>query len=316
MTDSTTKPEADEAEGVSEFEAAFAEIAEAKNPAANAAGGDDESDGSAKNEQSAPSGRDDADDIPADGSGAPDPSAQQATDKEPADPVAALEAARAEVERLKHRLSSDDGRVAALNRELQQLRQQAVGQGEGKADPPKGAKDLLEGDDLKAWREEYPEVAEPVLRLIQAQQETIDRLSGTMGKIDEDKAETFYEKQFTVYAEQHPDWADYVGPQSRHGTKFAGWLEAQPRYVREAVERNSDNIVDANEAADVLSKFKREAGISGGQASPKPDVRRQKQLDAAADVRTKTPPVAAGVPDDFEAAFESYARKAEARARR
>lgn len=318
MTDPNGKPDASqEDEGTSEFDATFDEIAEAQ-AAADAADGDKaEPEGSA-DEPPASSGRDDAGDgNQADGSGAPDPSAKQASDKEPVDPQAAFAALQRENEALKHRLASDDGRVAALNRELNLLRKQQNGGNGENPEALKSLKDLIETDDLKQWREEFPEVAEPVLRLLQTQQSMLDNLMGKVGKIDEAAAEGELDQQFAIYERAHPDWRDYTSPTSKYGTAFSGWLANQPRYVIEAVERNANAIVDANEAADVLARFKREAGLSDPPAAdPKPDARRQRQLAAATDVRTKTPPTSSDVPDDFDTAFEAAARKLEKQARR
>jgi hypothetical protein len=308
------KPSGDDS---SAFEASFAEFAsDAKAPAADAAdaGQTDPNAGTKVETPPAPAQPGAGTEIAADDAKAPSTEAAPTDIWATADPTyrAAYEAAQRDAE---HKLSSEKGRVAALQRQLHGLRQQGGG-AQQQEQTPSGLKDLLETDDIKRFREEYGEVAAPVLKILEAQQAALDRITGSVKQVDQDRNDAFLNSQLDAYAAEHPDWASFAVDD-----RFRPWLQRQPRHIQEAATRNAQEIVDAAEASDVLSRFKLAHGISGQQQPqqqeplppPTADARRQKQLEASADVRTKGPEAAAGVPDEFGSAFVAYSQQAERR---
>jgi len=315
------KPQAD---APSEFDTAFAEFSSAPATPPADAGDEAASDQDKQPEpdpQPAPPGGDGAGTEIAADDAPPAPSAEQAPTDIWADAPEALKAAfEAEAARAKaaeHRLASDNGRVAALTRQLDELRRQPAAGGQQQTETPPGLEDLLASDEVKAFETEYPDVAKPILNLLKAQQTQLDQLQGTAATVEQDRQKVFLNEQLGLYEQDHPDWRQYSSDE-----RWSAWLPTQPRHIREAFNRNVQHIVDAAEASDVLTRFKQHIGAATpAPTSPPPppatptptDAKRQKQLDASADVRTRQPSTASGPPDEFGAAFAHFARKANAR---
>lgn len=200
-----------------------------------------------------------------------------------------------------------------------------------------------EDAEVKAFREEYPEVAGPVLKLITGMQTKLNAANGKLAAIEgrETARDTTAQvsEQVTQLEDSHPDWRELTGepngklaePQRANAAKqFIDWLDTQPTYVRDAAKRNGEKIVDAEAASDMIDRYKAHLGVSGTRAAaPKPapapagggappsaparpaaaplDPRRQNQLRASSTVPARGPGAATGVPDDFEAAFNHFA---------
>ncbi len=179
----------------------------------------------------------------------------------------------------------------------------------------------LETDDWKAFAEEYPEVAGPLGGVIGNLQSVIDKQGKELSAIGNDRRQEALDEQATLLTQKHGDWMQVVTEDPAH---FAGWLDSQPRHVREAFARNKEQIVDAEEAADVVGRFKAfrqaygqqqsgngdgqasatersdgsDAGGNGNdQASPPLSGKRKRQLDSATTTRTNGPSGASGVPE-------------------
>ena len=309
----------------SEFENSFAEFSSDAAPPPAPAGDvepEDQTPAPESEPQPAPAEQPEAGTEIAADDAAPAPSADAApTDiwaTAPPELKAAYDAVMDRAAKAEHRFTSENGRVVALSRQLDELRRQPAVKEQQPEAPPK-LKDLLESDEIKAFQTEYAEVASPILNLLRAQQVTIDRLEGTAQHVEQTREAELLQTQARAYIEAHPDYADFANHEG-----FAPWLETQPRYVQEAARRNAVTIVDAAEASDLLTRFKQHIGV-GSQAQPAPDpqpepapaptppptdARRQRQLDAGTDVRTKGPTAAAGIPDSFDAAFAAFATKA------
>lgn len=238
---------------------------------------------------------------------------------------AAYEEAQAKLKALKHAERSNRGRISALQRQIQDFNrssqgsQQDAGQasrGQQQGDDDRaegsepGADNFLSSDDWQSFKQEYPEVAGPMEKVLQQQQQTVTRLQKELSAIGDDRRQDALTEQTTLLAEEHPDWDQVVAEDS-----FPEWLEQQPRHIQEAALRNSEEIVDAAEAADVVGRFKqhRENG-AGGQAtpsqetppagraggSPNQQARRQRQLESASTARARGPGAASGVSEDAD----------------
>lgn len=222
------------------------------------------------------------------------------------------------------RYRSSQGRVSALDRELARLResqpgQQQQGQNQSEeasqeADPDKGKPSEKESR-LAALREEYPDVAEPILDEIAELRTELAKVSKTTGAFEQQQNQAELTRQETFLTEQHPDWQEAAKDE-----RFAGWLDEQPTSLKQAFERNFHGIVDGADAALVIGKFKADVGFgassSGKQTdtpSPQSDPqaqRRNKQLQGGRDGGGgKTGPVTSGVPDEFESASNYWADK-------
>ena len=142
-------------------------------------------------------------------------------------------------------------------------------------------------------------------------------MDGTVQSVEDQRARDFVRGQVDLYAKDHPDWQSYG-----HDDRFDPWLATQPNHIREAAARNSQYIVDAGEASDVLARFKADHGIGvtappapaadppPGGKGPQRDERRDRQRDGgrASEVRGG-PATTSTDPEDPEALWDSIATK-------
>jgi hypothetical protein len=296
----------DTVEGASQdtdFDAAFAEASEAKLPAGQPAEGDDA--GEDGEPAAAPAAA-----APDNGGADPAPAAAASSDNDPwakADPAlkALFDSERQARERAEQSDRSQRGRIAALQRKIEAPAPAAPAP--QKKDGDQGGDD--EGkpaDPLAQLREDYPDVAGPLLDQIAALRSEIDGFKPSLTKADDDRVAAEYAVQFEALEKQHPDFATLAADKD-----FLGWVGAQPKKIQEAA--NSD---DAREVSSALTLFKleREAATKAADppaAVPKPDARRQSQLDGGRAATSRPAPVAQGDPDDFEGAFAAASAKKE-----
>lgn len=254
------------------------------------------------------------------------------TNVAPAARPAEDEAARARIAELKHQRRSDQGRLLALQRRLQEYPSKAATAPPGAAHETQGrqtsgtddarapAQDGTAPDPLAALSEAFPEVGRPVAKLVDDLRQQNAMLVNRLSEQDMREVEVLLDRNETALAETHPDWQQAVTHPA-----FTQWLGAQPAYVQQAAQRNGERIVDPAEAGDIIGRFKAAfAASQPTQATQTPTptgahqtaatgvpatlaARRQRQLDAGASVRSRAPGPAAGPPDDYDAAFAYYA---------
>lgn len=247
---------------------------------------------------------------------------------------AAYKAAQDQLRQLDHADRSNRGRIAALQRQIKQLsnqmtddhaeKRQSSGSGKQKGGQSNKTPDTFETEDWQKLKEEYPEVLGPVEQALRSRDEQLQQLNERVQTFDQkfqglDQAhqDAYMAGQEQVLAEQHPDWEQITASRD-----FMQWYERAPEPVRAAIEQNAEGIVNAQNAAFALDLFKRETGQPAGQSSQnnqqpsgqsggqdRTRSRRQRQLQAAPSVSGKGPGAASNTPDDFENAFEHYARK-------
>lgn len=227
---------------------------------------------------------------------------------------AAHEAALKDFENRDRRLR---GQVSALQRQINTLMSSPAPQ---QAAPKDGAAEggeqgegqsgdgFLASDEWRAFYEEYPDVAGPLAKVVGSLQSQLQHQSKVLAAIGVDYEMQAMEEQRRLLAEVHPDYEQVVSDQAH----FVQWLETQPRHIREAAIRNANGIVDANEAADVVGRYKAfRTGQSGHQtqgggnaqqpANPTDNrrtSRRQLQLQSATAARSRGPAAASGIPED------------------
>lgn len=221
------------------------------------------------------------------------------------------------------RLRSANGRVSAFQRQLAQYQQQTQQQPARQQEPEQretqqpssGSTGInLQDPKLQALREEYPEVAGPLLDVIADLSQQLTGVRQVAGTFEQQQAEQFLAAQEQSLAQAHPDWQ-----QAATDDRFAGWLQTQPLAIQEAFKRNHDAIVNADDASLVIGMFKQAVGFSSQpqqqqQPTPAPtnDPRRQRQLASARDVGRTPPPVATGIADnDFDAHLDAAIAKLE-----
>lgn len=219
------------------------------------------------------------------------------------------------------------GSISGMQRQINEL----SGQLADKAKPGEDTDGQAETDDeWDAFAKEYPEVAGPVEKRLNAKDEKIDTLSRSLAAVSDTHKANLYERNEERLATQHSDWEVVMGVQgsqkdpaavTQAADKFADWLGQQPAYLQQAAIRNSDFIVDPEEAAHVIGIYKLANGIgqkepaSGDGKEPAPDTpqpkalseKRKRQIESSATPRTRGPgPVTTGIPDDPKGAWDAF----------
>jgi len=235
---------------------------------------------------------------------------------------AAFDAAQAQIKKLEQSDRSQRGRLAAAQRQINGLMKQdkpaaapdankaAASDNAGEAVEKSDSKGVVGSDDWKAFAKEYPEVAKPMETLVSSLTAQIESQNRQLDVIGIDRAQNLADEQEKLLAEEHDDWEKVID-----APELMPWLREQPRHIQEAAIRNGEEIVDAAEAADVLSRFKAfrsaqentDTGNSntetaladtgkdnGTQLSDK----RQRQLESASTTRRGGPSAATGIPED------------------
>lgn len=199
---------------------------------------------------------------------------------------AAYEAAQAQVRKLEQAERSNRGRLSAFQRQINELTRPAAAKPAAKVEGQSQAEDdgILSGPEWKEFREDYPAVAGPMAKLIGSLQEKITRQEKELSAIGIERRQSALAEQEKLLVETHPDWTQVTADQS-----FVEWLNGQPRHIREAAVRNANEIVDAEEAADVVGRFKsfREQQ-SGGNVQPQPQQTQRQNSNGNANNRTLT----------------------------
>lgn len=222
------------------------------------------------------------------------------------------------------KLRTEKTRRAGVDRKVEELQRQITQNGQGgqsdteqqpggsdQGEKPQGT---LTKEQIDQLREDYPDLAGPLLDAMQAQSDQIARLSKGVGQYEEAQTAEFLGQQAKILTDEHPDYLDVAGDE-----RFEGWLDGQPQSVKQAFERNREYIVDGRDAALVIGRFKSDLGI-GAKADPQPqgqgtsqqqpteqDSKRQRQLAGNRDAGRSGPAATTGIPkDDFDAAAEYY----------
>lgn len=253
-----------------------------------------------------------------------------------ADPAlkAAFEAERAAREKAEQSARSNAGRITAYQRQISELQnsgQQAAArskqqQGEAATDQKAAAQDaaavkeLKQDDQWRQFKEDYPDVAGPVESIISQMGQQVATQEAELAALNQERRNRHYDEQQSALTETHPDWQQVI---TSH--EFIDWFNAAPPSIREMVERNANNIADAQTAGAALTLFKAQTGAFAA-ADPEPEQpapntgsqkqisgRRKRQLEAGTtgSARRSGGTNAGGPPDDFEAAFAYHARQAE-----
>ena len=213
----------------------------------------------------------------------------------------AFEAERSKAVRTEQQLRTQDGRLSSAMRQLNQLKQQLAPKRDAEGAANEGEEAKTKEERRKQLREEYPDVAAPILDDLAELQETVKALTTQTHASLENEAQTLAAQEEQRLLDNHPDWGEY-GASGKSNKEFVDWVMKQPRYVVDAVERNGAQIVDSVEVSDILDRFKRETGRATDQAQRDAmQRRRENQLDAGRQPVSRQPAVASGSEDDFTA---------------
>lgn len=232
-------------------------------------------------------------------------------------PAEAREAYKAEQERadkLEHVNKSETGRVSGLRRTITDLQSQLATATKADAKDDANGQDGIKDEETEKFRSEYPEIAGPVEKMMTAVRKENDELRTQVASHDTDRHNAALEREAEALTQSHEDWETVVVSDD-----FGNWLTHQPQYVQEAAMRNGNDIVNSEEAGDIITRFK--AATASQQPEPSDSAsaekvkrniagKRKRQLESAASVPSKGLGAGSGPPDDYEAAFNHFASKA------
>ncbi len=312
---STNPQEIDDNNDTTDFDAEFQRLADARDgvspreeaPAEKPA----TPEGNAPDDEPAPAAPASSDDDGTSGTstegGDPPPKAEASDDPwkdVPADIRTRIAAIEKERDEARHKAASDAQRVAALSRKIQTMTTSAPAPVKKEAEPSEAQKAL--DAKVKQLREDYPEVAEPMLELLAAERDKLATVTQKLETVEGDRQQAFIQQQEALLTEAHPDWRQTVAT-----TEFQAWMEAQPVGIQKLAES-----YDARETSTVISLFKTENGVAAKAEAPAPtpeqtatEARRREQLSGGVAIKSRPAPVTSGPPEDFEGAVAYYQAK-------
>lgn len=234
---------------------------------------------------------------------------------------------RDEYERIQHQartlelqVNRERGRTSALTKKLNEI-----------APPPAPKKEpAARQADIERLKEEYPEVATPLLQELDDLRQTL----GSLTQAEQERRAQLVEVQANDLRKVHPDYGDVIG---KHADTFDAWVKdpRHPRWVLEAFERNREDIVNAREVIPIVTEFKKflrlpvpgakqppaspAAAQTPGTPQPALSDRRQRQLEGSitpTSVRTQ-PGGSSAIPEegDQQAIWDAIEREEQKRAR-
>jgi hypothetical protein len=299
--------EVDETKEEAEAERLFAEAAEARE------GTQDDGSDDAGDDATAALKTDDADDQGEQPGPAKEPGTKEGAavetpasgsgefDWATADP-AARAAHEAAQQQLDHKLKSANGRVSVLDRKLNELRQ---GGGSGEQEQPrKPLKELLAKETVDELVSEYPDL-KPILDTLAEVASRVDGVASEVGEVKNAAVALATTPHEIALKQEVPNWAELA-----RDDRFLGWVDDQPKKVRDAVSANWDGITNATEAAEVFKSFeqfiapKQQEDAGGGEPS-----KRDRQQSGARAATVTAPTSAGGDSDDPEVIFAQAAAK-------
>lgn len=117
-------------------------------------------------------------------------------------------------------------------------------------------------EELEQWSKEFPDVAKIVETIaMKKAKEISSSLEERMAKLDEMQADTLRQKAEAELMRLHPDF-----DQIRETTEFHDWVEAQPKWVQQALYENESDAVSAARAIDL---YKADMGLTTKKAAKK-----------------------------------------------
>lgn len=283
---------------VAEFSGAWDELeAEESGQPAEAAGRQDE-----------PADKDDQEGDEA-GQGAtdatPDADADTASRVETSDdiwanaPAPLREAYQAEHEARKkaeNLVRSNGARAAQALNELNALRSQLDSKRDEGGATEEGAEAADPEERMRQLREEYPDVAGPILDHMAKLEKQVGELTASATAQRETQTEQLFEEQGTALREAHSDFDDVV-----KAPEYAEWLSQQVPAIQRVIQENAERIVNAAECAWVVDLFKRDTGFGvKPSAAEQLAGKRERQLQAGTGVRGSQPQVRGDDSDDYE----------------
>jgi len=233
----------------------------------------------------------DDEEMPAQGAGDETPDIWAAA---PENLRAEYEALQAEKAKLEQQARSANGRLAARTRKINELKAQAA---------KSASQAAIDTSQLRSLETDYPEIAQPLnstVNAINSRLESIEADKESRRKAAETELQTLIQEESSRLEEAIPDWLDFL---KANGSAYRQWIEDQPKHIRDANERNANEITDADAAIEVITAFKQflepPAQPQTQNPTPNPNDRRKRQL-AGSSSPSSSPrgAVVSGIPED------------------
>lgn len=230
------------------------------------------------------------------------------------------EALEAQNLRLQKSYQSEQGRTKALQRKTDILQRQILAAEKRSQRPDRDGITLKERHDkLAASREEYGDVINPVLDEvadIRADLKRRDDSDKQALQQQRDELRSIVVAEEAVFEKEHPDGFDTI---VNNREVFDGWVDDQPRALRDIYAANRNFIVNGNDASVLVGMFKQALlDAEGTQAPANPETeklqhRRQRQLAGAQSIRTPSRQQASSRPaadsEDAQAHWDYFERQ-------
>lgn len=265
-------------------------------------------DGSDEDQRGDEAGQGSDEDTSPDASAAEQASGEQDSDDlwANADPrqKAAFEAAEAARVQAEQQARSHGGRAGQLAKELKELKAALAEQRNAGNATEKGEESSDEEERFQQLREEYPELAAPIIDRMVKMETQLRELSGDKAaKAEADSnadLDALLAEQPKLLTDAHPDWSQTV-----LSPEFVAWRDdpnTPPVVKRIILEDNAQQIVNAADCAFVLDLFK----LVKGEADPTKELDRQRerQLQAGSMPTTRTPTVKRERAESYEAVWD------------
>lgn len=179
-------------------------------------------------------------------------------------------ALKAQYEALQHKYNSANARLSPMSQKVNEvLAENERLKAAVNAPPPGESKE----ERLAALREDFPELAGALDGIVQEYDSKFQRLTAQQ----EQERIAATERVQAEIEQQHPGFMTLLG---QHWDDFQGWLEDQPKRVRDAAARNMTGFVNASEVSEFVSGFKQH--LNPGPRPKTSDPKRARSLAALA----------------------------------
>lgn len=240
----------------------------------------------------------------------------------------------AERDQYAHRAASDSGRIAAYQRQVNELQSQLTGaakqakeEGSDEAPTKQQMAEALESpEQWEEFKEAFPEIADAMearLKVIDQQAERaaqrvieqrLSEVDQRIKPIEESYGREVIAEQVAALDAAHPDWRDIY-----QSNGFHEWLDRQPEPVRRLNESDA-----AEDAAYLISSYKAMATMrtpggskeSADERAARIERERRERLESNVQVKGRAPRPSAtdqGDGDDFDAMFKQFAKRKDKR---
>lgn len=256
--------------------------------------------------------------TPAEGEAAAKPASEEKPDDlwKDADPKLreAFEAERSRAEKAENVAKSHSGRLSQAYTELTDLRAKIASERDAGGAAKEGEEATTREERMKQLREEYPDLAAPILDQLVNLEKKVSDLEGVQVAQANERVEASLDEQVTILAEKHPDWAAVVQTDA-----YTEWALTQPGYIQEAIKRNANAVVDGASCASILAKFKQDTAAPEDPERQRLEERRREQMDGSQSLGVRTPGATKQGADDVDSIWrdlEENDRRKAASARR